>query len=509
MSKPPIPLPWQERWVAALNGVLGRVGLVIFGLTALLSVLLLIAMLVSGPAGGGGPWSGMGAAMLLGALIAALLLGAVGALFCFAQVLAARWLWRGDRRGRSLAVKLGWIACVGALYVLVRGSGTPDPWGWLLLGALLAIYAALDLLLLLPWHWGRIVAGCLAAAVVISGVMAALERGTLGNQGRIPFDLSSGNVALIPSGELLVVGHDNRTSTRMIEVLDFTSGNVKLRQPFPILGGVKSRDGKLMASMVGSPAAPFGGQYPSTDVLVCEVPTGQQRMKLKVIEEEGKYCEALQLSPRGDFLAVVSAPNRRAIWTVPEGRLLRSWQVLKGASEVSALDFDPAGTALAVATESSAGGATEIARWLILSEDPDPTWRFQAGRVLRMATSADGVRLMVLTPSEVLALDFATGKVLARHTLDVGEPAVISAAEFSSDGNTLVTIRVSGKVTIWNTQSGQLAREFSIGRKVDQGKATIDVDSMRLAGLPFTPGKAWIGRWDLATGAEVRSFEKQ
>jgi WD40 repeat protein len=85
------------------------------------------------------------------------------------------------------------------------------------------------------------------------------------------------------------------------------------------------------------------------------------------------------------------------------------------------------------------------------------------------------------------------------HTSDV------TCIAFSPDGRLLAGAANDGAIRLWNAQTGAAQRELSAGKKRDS------VNSVAFSpdGQTLAAGGAEINLWDVVTGRQLRSFERQ
>jgi WD40 repeat protein len=230
-------------------------------------------------------------------------------------------------------------------------------------------------------------------------------------------------LALSPYGRVLAVGWISRS---WIHLFDLTSAELLLSiqgDDHGINSLQFSPDGKTLAS-AGYNMRDHSGRgrgdlfWPAPVIILWDVATGE---KLKTIPGAEIGVKSVDFSPEGDRLAMGCFDGTIRIWDLTQDKELRVLRETKGeAGQVRHVAFSPSGRTVA-SGHLVRPSKRRVLGWLQRGQAPPPP------------------------PGAVSLWDVATGEQLKRV---VTEDWVTSVA-FFSDGKTLVSVQVSGTVTLW------------------------------------------------------------
>jgi RNA polymerase sigma factor (sigma-70 family) len=291
-----------------------------------------------------------------------------------------------------------------------------------------------------------------------------------------------------------------------ITVWDATTGR-ELRKIVPeklhqIIMISLSADGRLIAGTVEHRDG-IGKEFP---VVIWDRMTGAK------LKEIGKAKHAFPVfAPDGKVLAVIDYDGHVALWDVDSGRLLRSWQVLKGW--ISNALFLPDGKTLMT------GGSDQAVRfWDVATGNKVRELAGLVSTAGSLAVSPDGKRLasVVHKPSppgviggerpgnEMQIWDIASGKELRRLSVPVGifDPETtfqLWYPAFSHDGKLLAATGVDEFLHLWDADTGKEVRRMALGAN-SQGRPVFAPDDRVLA---VTSHQNAIRLFETASGKEV------
>jgi WD40 repeat protein len=185
-------------------------------------------------------------------------------------------------------------------------------------------------------------------------------------------------------------------------------------------------------------------------------------------EKQKHPVQTLAFSPDGKRLATGSADGAMMLWDVASGKVLLKFDGMTGGA-VSAVAFSPDGKLIAK------GG--------INNEDMPPT-------------------------GEVILLDAASGKMLAKHT---GQKDRVASVAFSPDGKFLAAGVRDGTVRLWEAKTNKAIYVFKWNSQVVNGIAfSPDGKTLATAGskafLRSGDQPAEVKLWDVRSGKELRAL---
>jgi WD40 repeat protein len=147
------------------------------------------------------------------------------------------------------------------------------------------------------------------------------------------------------------------------------------------------------------------------------------------------------LSPRGDRIGACVGPDRIAIWSLPDGKLLQDVKLPQRPVSMLFAGHDQ----IVVAVADGAIEVRAIATWATVR-------RMEAGeRQPVLAASADG-RFLASSGTEQIRLWDSSGKLLHTFGHEFGSMSVLA---FSPDGNLLVSAGYDAEVHFWDVSTGQ------------------------------------------------------
>lgn len=231
-------------------------------------------------------------------------------------------------------------------------------------------------------------------------------------------------------------------------------------------------------------------------VVLADAATGKIVRRL-TFDAKANRTPDFAFTPDGQQLAARDPAGPIVLWSIHDGKRLRTIAPADLASGRGAVAFSPDGKRLAV----SAGGAVRLLDAMTGKELPGP--KGHRATVSRVAYSADG--RTVLTWGEAGAggdgrvWDAATGKELRR----VRVPEGAAACTLSSDGKLLACIHSDRTMRLWDAATGKQRHRLDIPK----GGATLPtfVPGDKLVAIQSVEGRAVVmALFDVASGKLVR-----
>jgi WD40 repeat protein len=210
------------------------------------------------------------------------------------------------------------------------------------------------------------------------------------------------------------------------------------------------------------------------------------------------WYASFQFSPDGRFFASYgSAEAEVKLWSIPEGKLLKTLEHTQKYKGIKNVEFSPDGKFLVVDTytqiniwsvpdgnlmktlekDEQWGGLYQIRQFVVNSDStkivyckgPDTTIKicsFPAGELLKtldsiennwsfFQLSPDGTKIVSINNQALIIRDFPDGNLLNTITATLDDPAAYF--KFSPDGKTVVT-RNYGIIKLWSFPSGSLIK---------------------------------------------------
>jgi RNA polymerase sigma factor (sigma-70 family) len=297
-------------------------------------------------------------------------------------------------------------------------------------------------------------------------------------------------VAFCGDGSLLTrSGTDRSDDCRLLDIVRGTERRrialqAPLSQPAPM---ALSPGGRLIA--VGQPG----------DVQLFDAASGKPALRIKL---GGFAPRSLAFGPGGRALALSDGGDTIRVQDTTAGTLVV--ELKREGAEVKRMAFSPDARSLAVCYRLNGEGALSV--WDVATAGE----RYRLGNLGPEAAclfSPDGKLLATSSDVGLTLRDAATGREVRRLPGPEGAPvaiesngALVTAAAFSPDGNTLAGVVYGGGVLLWDVPS---ARRLPVSAD----------PALPVAQVRFTPdGKELLAvaedviAWDPATGREVRRW---
>jgi WD40 repeat protein len=228
---------------------------------------------------------------------------------------------------------------------------------------------------------------------------------------------------------------------------------------------------------------------------------------------------ATAFSADGERVAVALAPHQSARGRefAANSARVRLWDTMSGQhlADIGGVALSVDSLAVSHRQIFMANGVHGIAFWDANANQLSRP--FAVSRVLTLAASADGRRLLTLEPNGIAKVwnPVTAGHVQLEHSLSKGE----TVASFSHDGRLLVTSHqtqpwpfssASAVVRLWNAETGSLLKRIdghTEGRLSSDGNRLLSMVQAELtqpSGFRTLQRRSYV--WDTATGRELRSF---
>jgi RNA polymerase sigma factor (sigma-70 family) len=279
-------------------------------------------------------------------------------------------------------------------------------------------------------------------------------------------------LAYSPAADVVATGGWNPT----ICLWDLTTGKEQCVIAGPEKGVYAlaySPDGKLL-----------GGGGLDGVVYLWDAATGKEVRRL---EKHGGEVHALAFSPRGDMLAAGANSGLVSLWQVAAGKLLGRFDLKEKEGSVTAMDFDPDGKIVAVASDK------EVHLWNTETQTVVRSLRGHTGPITSVLFSRDSKSLITVGPQVIRLWETASGKKLK----DIGgKKSQGSAAALSPDGTLLAVGDSEAVIRLWDWANDKQILELP--ELPDRVRAlAFSRDGKTLAALA---DGAPIHLWDVATG---------
>jgi WD40 repeat protein len=212
---------------------------------------------------------------------------------------------------------------------------------------------------------------------------------------------------------------------------------------FPVSAVAISPDGKRLASV----SAEFlSGVTPTLKIWDTE--TGKQ-LSSWPLDKQGLVGMTIQaeFSPDGQRIAFALGGSVQ-VWDVPSGKKLLTVGQAEGM--VDALAFSPDGRRLAAGSRNSSDGKVAVKLWDVETGHEIRDFASQEGALLGLAFTEGGNRLAAATKLRYRVWDASTGTEVSSF-----HPTLSVKAAIAPGGIRLATTGWDGRVTIWDTITGQ------------------------------------------------------
>ncbi|MFO0976769.1 MAG: protein kinase [Planctomycetaceae bacterium] len=203
----------------------------------------------------------------------------------------------------------------------------------------------------------------------------------------------------------------------------------------------------------------------------------------------------LRFAPNGRQLAAQSGATRIVLWQVVQHngkpRLLYNELLTGHKSRITLMEFDDSGNHLASASRDL------VRTWHISTERPVPSF----GNIVnpfRLQISPKGDRVFAADSEEQHGYLWTVPDLQEQAVIDFGAP--LSIAEFSRDGDHLVTMLTDGTCKVWNAKTGVL--ESTIRHSGPAYRSSLSGQLLALTGADGTT------LWDLTTAQSIRHIPK-
>jgi WD40 repeat protein len=306
--------------------------------------------------------------------------------------------------------------------------------------------------------------------------------------------LTNAPAALSPDGRFLGVFSETEDESDKLMFWRISGGRVDAELKGQLLLSQDSH-GAPCFSADGKILAVCG---PDEVVRVIETETGKELRKIALQEKDDHYSRRLALSRDGKLLATAAnGAGAINIWETGLGHV--TFALKSGDAKIAALSFAPDAKTLVSGTEDGVIQLWEFAAGKPRIEFKDEQ-RARPRSFLFLEFSPDGRFVAVGDPynDSVLLWETATGKV-ARKLEDIRSPR---CAAFSADSKVLATGDESGRVRVWDVESG---KEDSASGSPDTafGPIALSADGKILA----TRGDG-VQLWSFPEGKRIRSLAK-
>ncbi|MBO0700380.1 MAG: hypothetical protein J2P46_18425, partial [Zavarzinella sp.] len=247
--------------------------------------------------------------------------------------------------------------------------------------------------------------------------------------------------------------------------------------------------------------------------------------RLDLYDHTGRLTRTIRQGGAGILRLAFSPDGKRFAAACGDGTL-RLWDTASGA-EVKRIDYPK------LHANSVPGHVlfTPDGRRLAVPYSDDWLWDIESGKEVTVnrprsigpfAYSPDGKWIVAGAPGkQVVWYEAATGRAVRRVPFELPPGAkwtpatAVDSSAFSPDGRLVVTGHQDGVVRVWDVETGAFRhglRLTLIHRKAGPGLGSED----RLSWVQVSPDSRWVASgdaygkvrvWELATGAEVRSWD--
>jgi WD40 repeat protein len=173
----------------------------------------------------------------------------------------------------------------------------------------------------------------------------------------------------------------------------------------------------------------------------------------RIVRRKQSPGASMAFSPNGKQLAADEGNGKVILWSVdPDHRLAHN--VASTKQTVNAVAFSPAGNLLA-------WGVDSVLQIKDVSDSGAPTRsvRIPQEKIFNLEFSPDGSQLAVVGFGDVTLWDVASGRATAQLRRSGSRPQHVPAAVYGPKGDVFAT-GMDGRIQLWNTGDGTLAREI-------------------------------------------------
>jgi WD40 repeat protein len=236
--------------------------------------------------------------------------------------------------------------------------------------------------------------------------------------------------------------------------------------------------------------------------------TADRVAEITEVNTAGEYVDTVALAPDGSRVAIAERSGPVKVWALPDPTdPVTLGQRRQGVADLAIV---PDGSVLVSLVRHGDGtlrfwqpGGAGV--WTETAVMP-------VGRCLALRFDRSGARLAVLCEREVLLVDVAARREMARFPH--ADPELLTAFDLSASGSTLLTAGHGGDVTVWDVGTNQPARTFSVKRSRRPGPPPrgLDPEPAWAVAVALSPdgGRAAAATiegslyaWDVSTGAEL------
>lgn len=232
----------------------------------------------------------------------------------------------------------------------------------------------------------------------------------------------------------------------------------------------------------------------TSGIVIWDTNTSKAKFRLSHGDPTQNLVTHLIFSADGKFL-LSAAPSNAALWDMQDGKNLGFWAMQAGVTirDIAVSDFGrhlligqsdgkiqhitlKSGRRLEFQGHSENINAVAISpngRYALTgsSDLHSYFWDTDSAQILQSISHPNRVTRVALDPQgrflfsadslqQAQIIELKTGRLLSRLQLDRGR--VFSTARFSSDGKWLLTGSPSQRVSIWNVQTGQRVKDWSV-----------------------------------------------
>lgn len=268
----------------------------------------------------------------------------------------------------------------------------------------------------------------------------------------------------------------------------------------------------------------------TSGIIIWDLQTNQAKFRLSQQEAVTNLVSHLAFSPDGKFL--LSADNQNlALWDMQNGSNLGFWAMQPGVTirDIAVSDFgrhlligqsdgkvqhitlktgrrleflghseNVNTVALSPNGRYALTGSNDLHSYLWDTETAQILHSFaHANRVVKVALDPQGRYLFSAdSRQQAFVADIQSGQVLSRLSLDRGR--VFTTARFSQDGQTLLTGSPSMRVSLWQTNSGKLLKDWTVTPQNSKPPSAVVYDAALINNVALTFSSAGLAEtWEV------------